>query len=504
MGGVLRGAIRNPQSAIRNPQSEMPRSFVSIDELTNDEIEAVFQLADRFLDEMATSGKPFRIQGRCELAQEHILATIFHEPSTRTRLSFETAMLRMGGNIISCADARSSSSSKGETIADAVRVLENYADVIVIRHPFEGAARVASEYTDVPVINAGDGSHEHPTQTLCDLYTLRVARGDQQGKRGAEVLKDLNVVLRGDLQHGRTVHSLAYALARFGARILPDPAPGCGFPDHVRRRLARDYNCYPLNKKEIDELSDAAFPADVLYLTPEEPHQLALMPDVVDVWLRLSKKQQKAVRGIKSVDAFYATRLQLERLEPGEDVADYPAIDSEFLKQRRYRNSRVLHPLPRVDELSYDIDRDKRSIYFEQAAYGVPVRMALVAALLELEPSVLQNASPASPYAQYSHANGVRCSNKRCVTRQESEQRYLVSKYWIVDERDLTLRCAYCDYEQEVLVVSRASTHKYTTDVAHWRDIDSKDLVLFADEHDAVEAGYQAKKRQTRSAKSAK
>src|SRR3954462_13858505 len=221
----------------------MPRSIISIDDLTIDEMEAIFQLADRFLDEMGTRGKPYRITGKNELAGKYILATLFFEASTRTRLSFESAMLRLGGRCLSSSDASHTSASKGETIADMGRVVANYADAIVTRHPLEGAARVAADYASVPVINAGDGSHEHPTQTLCDQYTLRAAQAEKGRPRSILSLKDLNVVVWGDLRHGRTVHSLVYALARLKARIIPRPAPGCELPDHVAQRLARDYHC---------------------------------------------------------------------------------------------------------------------------------------------------------------------------------------------------------------------------------------------------------------------
>ena len=237
----------------------MARSLVSIDDLSNDEIEAIFELADRFLDEMATPGKPHRIRGRRTLARDFILSTLFYEPSTRTRLSFESAMLRLGGQVISSAEVSSSSAAKGETIADTVRVVENYSDILVIRHSHEGAAQVAVDYTDLPVINAGDGGHEHPTQTLCDLYTLRA--GHRQRQKNSELsFSDITIELRGDLKHGRTVHSLVYALARFGARIIPAPAPGCDLPPHVQQRLARDYNCYLIRKHEVAELAKGDFP----------------------------------------------------------------------------------------------------------------------------------------------------------------------------------------------------------------------------------------------------
>ncbi len=475
----------------------MARSVVSIDDLTNEEIEAIFRLADRFLDEMGTPDKPFRVRGRGKLAREYILATLFYEPSTRTRLSFESAMLRLGGQVISAAEASSSSVVKGESIADQVRVVENYADVIVIRHSYEGAARVAADYTDVPVINAGDGSHEHPTQTLCDLYTLRLGRTEKDGTRSTDSLKGLNVVLRGDLYHGRTVHSLAFALARFGAHIIPLAAPGCEFPDHVRHRLARDYGCLPLSKSEIDEhltVESHAFPADVLYVTPDEPHQQALWHDV-DMWIRLSKKQQKAVLNIRSVDAFYATRLQRERHSPDENVTEYPIVDSQFLKERLYRDAQVMHPLPRVDELSYDVDEDPRGVYFKQASYGVPVRMALIASLLELCPGLVGERSPAEErYPLYGHPQGLVCGNPKCVTCQESERRYLTPKFRIVQPQPLIARCAYCDHEQQPLVVSRLSTRRYTTDTTELDRIDPKDLILFADEKGARAAGHEPKK----------
>jgi aspartate carbamoyltransferase catalytic subunit len=426
----------------------MARSVVGIDDLSNAEIEAIFRLADEYLTENGTPGRPHRVRGRRSDAEQFILATIFFEPSTRTRLSFESAMLRLGGQIISSADPNSRSAVKGETIADTVRVVENYADLLVIRHPYEGAARAAQEYTSVPVINGGDGSHEHPTQTLCDLYTLRAGRQAQGTAAGIDALRDMNVVLWGDLRRGRTVHSLVYALARFGARVIPLAAPGCEFPDHVRQRLARDYNCHPLSRKDIDSLPEDALPADVLYVTPDEPHQLALMSNV---WLQLSEEQQASIRSMKNVDAFYSTRLQRERLAAGQEAVDYPVIDAKFLKAEKYHQAQVLHPLPRVDELSYDIDQDQRGVYFKQASYGVPVRMALIAALLELRPSLLApEATHRKQFPAYEHSDGIECDNDRCVTRQEAERRYLQPKFQVVEENPLVLRCAYCDHEQRL------------------------------------------------------
>ncbi|MFQ5735063.1 MAG: hypothetical protein ACE5KM_24280 [Planctomycetaceae bacterium] len=481
----------------------MPRSLVTIDDFSNAEIEAVFALADSFLEKMADPQRPYCVRGKTDLAGGRILATLFDEPSTRTRLSFESAMHRLGGSVISAPDGRTSSSSKGETLADTVRVVDTYADLIVIRHPWEGAAQIAADFAQVPVINAGDGAHEHPTQTLCDLYTLRVGQRKKDPRNADKPLKDLlrelTIVLCGDLRHGRTVHSLVYALARFGARIIPLPASEqFDFPDHVRRRLARDYNCFPLAKKDLPE--NASLPADVLYFTPEKPHQLSLwQPDTTDFEIRLSKKEQRSLKGIKDVDVFYATRLQAERKEDGSSNVEYPVVDSAFLKQKPYRHSRVMHPLPRVDELGYDIDRDERGIYFQQAAYGVPVRMALMTTLLELAPGLSQEAA-AKRYPLYERDGGIECINGDCVSAQTSERRYLKPRFHILEEMGLTLRCAYCDHEQSPGVMSRASTKKYRTDVKNWREVRFDDLLFFANDDSARRAGHQPRKTATRHA----
>ena len=447
---------------------------------------------------MATPAKPYRMRGRKTLAGDFILSTLFYEPSTRTRLSFESAMLRLGGQVISSAEGGSSSAAKGETIADTVRVVENYADMIVIRHPAEGAAQVAADYTDLPVINAGDGGHEHPTQTLCDLFTLRVAH-KQRNKDSDLSFDDVNIELRGDLKHGRTIHSLVYALARFGARIIPSPAPGCGFPEHVRQRLARDYNCFPLSRHEIEDLGNEDFP-EFVYVTPDTPHQRTLWTGAeANVWFRMSLEQRKAVRELKNVDFFYATRYQRERHDD-EEAGEYPAIDADLLKEERYRRTKVMHPLPRVDELSYEIDTDPRGVYFKQAAYGVPVRMALIASLLELYPTILST-THSQRYQLYANPNGTRCVHSRCVTRAENEQRYLAPKFWIVGEQPLTIRCVYCDFEYEPRIVSRASTRKYTSDIGEWRQIyekNARDLVLFVDEQEAIDAGHEVRRTKRR------
>jgi len=454
----------------------MSRDVVTIDDLTQDEILTIFSLADEFLAKNSTPGKPWRMQGRKNLAQDHILATLFYEASTRTRLSFESAMLRLGGQYLSSADPKTSSTAKGETIADTVRVVENYADVIVMRHPAEGAVRVAAEYSSIPVINAGDGGHEHPTQTLCDLYTLQREKGS---------LKDLNVMLFGDLKHGRTVHSLVYGLARFGARIIPVAAEGLGLPDHVVRRLHRDYDCVAISREEISQSTDPNdIPLDVVYLTPEKPHQRSLFTDLV-----VEPPQRIPAQAFSKIDACYVTRLQKERLAGPGGAGDYAIFDKQLIQDRRYRDSRVMHPLPRVGELGYDLDNDERAVYFKQASYGVPVRMALIAALLELRPVLLLDEAPQKKYPIYGRQT-VSCGNPQCVTQLETEQRYLVPRFWIIDEEvQLLLRCIYCEHEFAPACVGKSSSQHYESNqTLQAPSLD--DVVFFTTEADALKAGY--------------
>ncbi|MCA9003465.1 MAG: aspartate carbamoyltransferase, partial [Planctomycetes bacterium] len=219
---------------------QAPRHLVSIDDLSLGEVQALFEHADRF------AADP---RGFSDTCRGMIAASLFYEPSTRTRLSFESAMLRLGGGVLTAADMRTSSSAKGESLADTVRVVGGgYADTIVLRHSSEGAARLAAHYSPVPVINAGDGAHEHPTQTLCDLYNLHVERGHIQG---------LEVVLAGDLKYSRTVHSFVYALARFGANVICVPQPGFELPDYVVQRVKEEYGVAPV-RADVRRLGDLA------------------------------------------------------------------------------------------------------------------------------------------------------------------------------------------------------------------------------------------------------
>ena len=222
------------------------RHLVSIDDLSLAEMRRLFERAREF------SVDP---QSWSHLCRGRISASLFYEPSTRTRLSFESAMLRLGGGVITAADMGNSSASKGESLADTVRVVGGaYADLVVLRHSSEGAARLATEFSSVPVINGGDGSHEHPTQTLCDLYSLWVERGRIEG---------LDVVLAGDLRYSRTIHSFAYALARFGANLVCVPQPGFEMPEYVVRRLREEFAIEPI-RANASRLGELASTSDVV------------------------------------------------------------------------------------------------------------------------------------------------------------------------------------------------------------------------------------------------
>lgn len=265
------------------------------------------------------------------------LATLFYEPSTRTRLSFEAAMLNLGGSVLGFHSADSSSASKGESVADTIRVISYYADIAAMRHPKEGAPLVASQYSRIPVINAGDGGHQHPTQTLTDLMTIRSLSGR---------LNHLTVGLCGDLKFGRTVHSLINALSRYeDIRFVLISPPELRVPEYIREDVLRAKN---IEFKEVGDLDSA-------------------MPEL---------------------DILYMTRVQRERFFNEEDyirLKDSYILDKKKLKLAK-ENMYILHPLPRVNEISVEVDNDPRAAYFKQAQYGVYVRMALIMNLLGVTP----------------------------------------------------------------------------------------------------------------------
>ena len=264
------------------------------------------------------------------------LATLFYEPSTRTRLSFEAAMLNLGGSVLGFASADSSSATKGESVSDTIRVISCYADICAMRHPKEGAAYVASTKSSIPVINAGDGGHQHPTQTLTDLYTIRSLKGR---------LSNMTVGLCGDLKFGRTVHSLINALSRYeGIRFILISPPELKVPDYIKESVLDAKN---IEYRETTSLDDAIADLDILYMT----------------------------------------RVQKERFFNEEDyirMNDCYILDKEKMKLAK-PDMYVLHPLPRVNEISVEVDDDPRAAYFKQVQNGVYVRMALIMTLLEVE-----------------------------------------------------------------------------------------------------------------------
>jgi aspartate carbamoyltransferase catalytic subunit len=303
-----------------------------------------------------------------------------------------------------------------------------------------------ADYAGIPVINAGDGGHQHPTQTLLDLYTIIRERHN---------IKGLRIALWGDLKYGRTTHSLIFALARFGADILFCPSHGLEVPEHIINKLVTEYG------GEVDRLEtstktdqEGIFPVDAIYTTPNSPHQLAMMPDIsVQVELR------------QGVDALYVTRPQKERFSAGEEGKDqkarYPVVDKKLLRGKAFQKTLVMHPLPRVDELAYDIDADERSMYFKQAARGVPVRMALLAAFLGARDVRIPRVDSPAPveYPVYLQDISPVCPNPRCVSIQPTETKYLKPEFKIVNRQPLTLRCVYCEHGFEPKFVASTDWH---------------------------------------------
>ena len=293
-------------------------------DLSLEELDEIFELAHQIIQD------PKKFSKVCD---GKILATLFYEPSTRTRFSFEAAMMRLGGKILGFSEPNSTSASKGETLADTIKMVSIYTDIIAMRHPKEGAARVASKFSSVPVINAGDGGHQHPTQTLTDLLTIKEYRGNLEGN---------TIALCGDLKFGRTVHSLIKALSRYKNNkfILISPIE-LRIPNYIREQILEKNN---IEYKEITSLEE----------------------------------------GIKEADILYMTRIQRERFvdqSEYERLKDVYVLDEAKMKGAK-EDIMVLHPLPRVNEIAYEVDEDSRAFYFKQAKCGMYVRMALMAKLL--------------------------------------------------------------------------------------------------------------------------
>lgn len=299
------------------------KSLVSITDYSKEEYLRILALAQEF-----------ELQPNQILLKDKVVATLFFEPSTRTRLSFESAVLKLGGRVIGFSDSNSSSVTKGETLYDTIRIVANYCDLIVMRHPLEGAARFASELTTIPVVNAGDGANQHPTQTLLDLYSIYKTQGK---------LDDLTIFMVGDLKYGRTVHSLLMAMSQFRTTfhfISPDELK---MPDEYKYYL----NCLGLKYYEQKEFGP----------------------------------------NIETADIIYMTRVQKERFS---DPIEYERTKNAYvLKNKMLEDTketmRVLHPLPRVNEIDQDVDANPKAYYFTQALNGVYVRQAIIASILGLK-----------------------------------------------------------------------------------------------------------------------
>ncbi len=303
------------------------RHFLNPLDFSVAELDQVLDLAEEIRQD------PARFRDVCKGKK---IATLFYEPSTRTRLSFEAAMLNLGGSVLGFSSADSSSAAKGESVADTIRIISGYADIAAIRHPKEGAPLVAAQKSWIPVINAGDGGHQHPTQTLTDLFTIRTLKGR---------LSDLTIGLCGDLKFGRTVHSLIFALSRYtGIRFVLISPEQLRVPDSVRK-LGLETKNIPF--KEVERLEDVIGELDILYMT----------------------------------------RIQKERFFNEDEyirLKDSYILDAEKMKLAG-PDCLVMHPLPRVNEISTEVDDDPRAVYFKQAHFGVYARMALIMTLLGLK-----------------------------------------------------------------------------------------------------------------------
>lgn len=303
------------------------KHLIDIKDLTVEEIDELIEVAKDIIEHKE------KYSHKCNGKK---IATLFFEPSTRTRLSFEAAMLELGGNVLGFSEASSSSTSKGESVSDTIRVVGAYSDIIAMRHPKEGAPLVASEKSIVPIINAGDGGHNHPTQTLTDLLTIHCEKGK---------LDNLTIGLCGDLKFGRTVHSLITAMARYkNIKFVLISPKELVIPEYLKKEVLEKNNIEYSETTDIEKYMD-------------------------------------------QLDILYMTRVQKERFFNEDDyirLKDYYILDKEKLEKAK-EDLCIMHPLPRVNEIATDVDEDKRACYFKQAEYGKYIRMALILKLLEVK-----------------------------------------------------------------------------------------------------------------------
>ena len=356
------------------------RSLISILDLSTEELDSLIATAKDIIAD------PVKYQDKCAHKK---LATLFFEPSTRTRLSFTAAMMELGGQVLGFSEASSSSAAKGESMADTAKIVSCYADIMAIRHPLEGAPFVASRNSTVPVINAGDGGHNHPTQTLADLLTISREMGR---------LDNMTIGLCGDLKYGRTVHSLIEAMSRYpGVRFVLISPEELKLPSYIRFNVLEKLG---IPYEEVTSLEDAMPKLDVLYMT----------------------------------------RIQRERFD---DPAAYERLkDSYVLTEQKMTLAKekmcVLHPLPRVNEISVKVDDDPRAAYFRQALNGKYMRMALILMLLE----EAEKDPHREPFNEEDLVYDLHCENPKCISRCEQE---LPQLFRITDRKANIRRCIYCE-----------------------------------------------------------
>ena len=361
------------------------RSLIDILDLSVEEIDRLMDVAASIMESP---------ESYYETMRHKKLATLFFEPSTRTRLSFEAAMYELGGNVLGFSEASTSSAAKGESISDTARIVAGYADVLVMRHPKEGAPLVASLSSPVPVINAGDGGHNHPTQTLADLFTIRHEKGR---------LSNLTVGFCGDLKYGRTVHSLIAALSRYtGIRFVLISPEELKIPSYVKRDILKESGADYIETTDFD----------------------ASLPEL---------------------DILYMTRIQRERFsDPSvyERVKDLYILGTEQLAHAK-EDLCIMHPLPRVNEISVAVDADPRACYFRQALYGKYMRMALILFLLGKEQLSVPSPKCVADTVSLPLTDRYVCKNRRCITTTEQE---LPQLFKLSNEKEGVWRCVWCEH----------------------------------------------------------
>ncbi len=365
------------------------RHLINPMDLSIGELDEIFTLAHQII------ANPNEFSNCCN---GKILATLFYEPSTRTRFSFEAAMMRLGGKILGFSEPNSSSAAKGETLADTIKMVSIYSDIIAMRHPKEGSAKVASMYSQVPVINAGDGGHHHPTQTLTDLLTIKSLKG---------TLHNHVIGICGDLKYGRTVQSLITAMSRYeNIKFVLISPKELRIPQYIRQEVLDKNNIEYCEVEKIEEV-------------------------------------------IESLDILYMTRIQKERFFNENEylrLKDSYILDAHKMEIAK-KDMIVMHPLPRVNEIHIEVDKDVRAAYFKQAEFGMYVRMALIVKLLRgveyineaKDEQIIKKIK--SPLHQ-KISRTLKCNNPRCIT---SDEKYLEDVFELVDEDKGSYKCQYCD-----------------------------------------------------------